>query len=127
MTPTLQPGNVLVVDKQVYEWRWPQRWEIVVFHGPEFRTTPYVKRIVGLPGETVAIKDGRVLINGEPIESPMQIVYDAAGRHGVRNPCRLGNDEYFVLGDNSPASDDSRTWPHPGVKLSAIIGRPIRP
>ncbi len=123
MMPVLQAGDILVVDKQIYEWRLPQRWEIIVFHGPEYRTTPYVKRIVGMPGETVEIKDGRIHINGEAIAMPHQAFYESHGRHGVHSSCRLANDEFFVLGDNSAASDDSRTWPQPGVKLSAIIGK----
>src|ERR1700730_4095139 len=72
MEPTLQPGDVLFVDKQIFEWRLPRRWEIIVFHGPEYRSTPYVKRIVGLPGENVEIKDGHVFINGEMMETPFQ-------------------------------------------------------
>ncbi len=126
MSPTLQPGEIIVVDKQIYEWRSPRRWEIVVFHGPEYRTTPYVKRIVGMPGETVEIKDGRIHINGDVMAMPHLAVYVAHGRHGVNSPCRLADDEFFVLGDNSAASDDSRTWPQPGVKMSAIIGKLMR-
>lgn len=123
MMPVLRAGDVLVVDKQIYEWRLPRRWEIIVFHGPEYRTTPYVKRIVALPGETVEIKGGRIHINGDVLAMPHQAVYESSGRHGIHSPCRLGDDEFFVLGDNSAASDDSRTWPQPGVKLSAFIGK----
>ena len=133
MTPALHPGDVLLVDKQVFEWRLPQRWEIIVFHGPEYRSTPYVKRIVGLPNETIEIKDGQLFINGVIMEPPFHADYQlpdemihSKGRHGVHAPCRLEPDEYFVLGDNGAASDDSRTWPKPGVKLTAIIGRAIR-
>lgn len=312
-----RPGQWLLVDKNVYEWRLPRRWELVVFRGPN--GTPYVKRVVGLPGETVQIKDGDVYINGEiarkpfevaretgnllfdgrhfnpnwwaldqhgkltstglqvlstgakslwhmqlpshwnskfftdywvyngqrvnniepvfdfrfqarvrmkgpagtcmsirlengrgsqgdslnveipngasiasvvnsefgglkndsyhlleftycdgsyfirmdkgrphlrfteladfkkqPVEAPVRLSvlnadvdfqdmrlyrdthYQSVGRHGIKTPCRLGPDEFFVLGDNSAVSDDSRMWPEPGVKQSALIGRPIR-
>jgi signal peptidase I len=126
MKPTLSPGDLLIVNKQIFEWRSPQRWEIIVFHGPEYRSTPYVKRIVGLPNETVQIKDGHLFINGEMMETPFPIVYQSYGRHGVRAPCPLYSGEYFVLGDNSAVSDDSRTWPTAAVKLPAIIGKPLR-
>jgi len=312
-----RPGQWLLVDKNVYEWRSPRRWELVVFRGPN--GTPYVKRVVGLPGENVQIKDGDVYINGEiarkpfdvasemgvllfdgrhfnpnwwaldpngkptasglqvlssgakshwhmqlpshwssktftdywvyngqrvnviepafdfrfqcrvrmkgpagtcmsirlengrgsqgesiqvdlpstvstssvvkttegpmeydyprlveltyvdgnyiirfdngrpnlrfteladfkkqPVEAPVRMSvlnadvdfqdmrlyrdthYQSVGRHGIKTPCRLGPDEFFVLGDNSAVSDDSRMWPEPGVKQSALIGRPIR-
>lgn len=292
-----RPGQWLLVDKIVYEWRSPRRWELVVFRGPS--DTPYIKRVVGLPGESVQIKDGDVYINGEiarrppdvnremsflifdgrfqspdnwvlegtasidknqlllkagptqrtaavfklpppfanssitdlivyngsrvnrmetvkdfrvvfqidalqgtpsiwfecasqqtefglPLKSlsvdqisfdgagivpeqpssldgfaihlgkvppfrltgPFQVPftfgirngvaqisdvrlyrdthYQSVGRHGIKSPYRLGSDEYFVLGDNSSVSDDSRMWPEPGVKRSAIIGRPLR-
>jgi signal peptidase I len=308
-----RPGQWLLVDKNVYEWRSPRRWELVVFRGPN--GTPYVKRVVGLPGETVQIKDGDVYINGElsrrtrdqiarmsfpvyeqdyfvpgrwcatghvelgalirfscrddrgsatlfavdrnqprltdyfvyngarvnlvdPVSdcwmtlrlhsqgqdggmriglksdetasSPQlvpipaagskfplrqdsddriidkltngehqlnmydidkkltlvmdqQVIYEqredrrpsdgpalakfdligldvqiwqlkyyrdthyqSVGRHGIKTPCRLGPDEFFVLGDNSAVSDDSRMWPEPSVKRSALIGRPLR-
>lgn len=125
MWPTLAIGDVFLVDKQLFEWRLPERWEIVVFHGPEYRTAPYVKRIVGLPGESVEIKDGCVFINGQRMKAPHGAKYLSQGRHGVHMPCRLDADEYFVLGDNSPVSDDSRVWPQPGVKRSAIIGKPL--
>lgn len=125
MMPTLHPGDILFVDKQVFEWRLPRRWEIIVFHGPSYRSTPYVKRIVGLPGETIEIKGGHVYINGDAMAPPLGAAYESRGRHGVNAPCRLGSDEYFVLGDYSAASDDSRTWPEPGVKLPAIIGKPF--
>ena len=123
MMPELQPGEFVIVDKQVYEWRNPRRWEVIVFRGPEYRTTPYIKRIVGLPGETIQIKNGNVFINGEKISSPIETKYLSPGRHGVDAPRRLEADEYFVLGDNDAKSNDSRHWPYPAVNRTAIVGR----
>jgi signal peptidase I len=289
------PGQWLMVDKNVYEWRSPRRWELVVFRGPTGMA--YVKRVVGLPGDTVQIKDGDVFINGEvaprspsicrqmsyvlydgrfdsrkhwqldgpvvnekgtiqftagatqraaatfaldrdqndatdwniyngarvnrienvddlrlrfqveatagapslwlecgsdgsefalpnqilevdqlsfdrwkpqmestsviekmssslkqiapfrmsgPLRIPFTVGirggsarisdvtvfrdthYQSVGRHAIKTAIRLGSDEFFVLGDNSAVSDDSRMWPEPGVKRAAIIGRPLR-
>jgi signal peptidase I len=125
MEPELNPGDFVFVDKQVYEWRNPRRWEVIVFRGPEYRTTPYIKRIVGLPGENIQIKDGRVFINGEMISTPIGTRYLSAGRHAIDAPRRLEVDEYFVLGDNDPKSNDSRHWPDPAVRRPAIIGRKL--
>lgn len=285
-----QPGQRLWVDKSAYEWRAPRRWELAVFRGADDRGTLYVKRVVGLPGETVRIKDGEVYIDGELCRMPLGVMlatrhhfgnslssplikteseycdaptthritalgtktarvtfslldpaermcrdyweyngakvarieegsgqlfsfqvtpqsapgmlrvyfggralgppiqvgsrsridvafksdrwimavnggptaddwqsldqpankswqwcvelngdpfdmtdlrfsrlprYQSAGRHGIASPCRLGPDEYFMLGDNSADSDDSRFWPEPGVPASRLIGRPM--
>jgi signal peptidase I len=122
MAPTYSVGDRLLVDRLVFEWRDPRRWEVVVFRGPD--GIAYVKRIAGLPGETVQVVDGGVEINGERVPGPAA-PYEPAGRHGNQHPHRLGEDEFFVLGDNSPASNDSRHWPDPAVKRSALIGKPV--
>ncbi|MGA2034180.1 MAG: signal peptidase I [Thermoguttaceae bacterium] len=98
----------------------PRRWDVVVFLFPEEPTNLYTKRLVGLPGEEVSIKDGAVWINGEkqtPPESLKGITYVTDMGHGISaswgtaaHPAKLGPDEYFVLGDFSLAARDSRFW-----------------
>ncbi|MFL5331429.1 MAG: signal peptidase I [Gemmataceae bacterium] len=131
MTPRYPPGARIWVDKAAFEFRSPRRWEVVVFNGPTDERFPFVKRIVGLPGEMIQIKDGEVYVDGELATKPVEIIHDvhyqASGRHGIHSAYRLGDDEYFMLGDNSEASDDSRFWPHPGVKHSALIGPVLFP
>ena len=122
MYPTLSDKENLILDKITYRFRDPERFDIVVFPPQYKENTYYIKRIIGLPGEVVQISNGKVYINGmelvedygyEPIEDP-----------GLAStPFRLGEDEYFVLGDNRNHSLDSRDAHVGNIKQSDIIGR----
>lgn len=105
MVPALEDGEYLLVGKLSYWFRPPERGDIVVFQPPTNPQEDYIKRIIGLPGETVEIKEGMVWINGIPLEEP----YIA---HPVQygGMWSLGADEYFVLGDNRANSSDSHMW-----------------
>lgn len=122
MMPTLQNGDNLLVDKLTYRFRDPERYEIVVFPYKYEENVYYIKRIIGLPGETVQIIDGYVYINGEKLEKDYgaEVMEDA----GIAaEPIKLGEDEYFVLGDNRNHSSDSRV-PNVGVlKREDLVGR----
>lgn len=107
METTLHNGDNLLVDKLSYRFHAPQRYDIVVFPYRWEKHVYYIKRIIGLPGETVQVKDGIVYIDGEPLaetygNEPMQDGGIAA------QPLTLGEDEYFLLGDNRNHSKDSR-------------------
>ena len=107
MEPTLQDGNNLIVDKLSYRFRDPKRYEIIVFPYKYEENTYYIKRIIGLPGETVQVKNGEVYIDGEILgeDYGAEAMEDA----GIASdPIELGTDEYFVLGDNRNHSSDSR-------------------
>ena len=122
MLPTLQNGDNLIVDKLSYRFRDPKRFEIVVFPFRYQEDTYYIKRIIGLPGETVQILDGSVYINGEKLEEHYgNEVMEEAGI--AAEPVTLGVDEYFVLGDNRNNSEDSRLANIGNVKKSYIIGK----
>lgn len=113
MVPALNAGDHILASRlEPFS-----RWSIVVFRSPEDGHTFYVKRIAGLPGETIEIKQGHVLINGHRIPEPADVKYigDAPliQQGGDGQPMKLGADEYFVLGDNSRISRDSRYWTHP--------------
>ena len=128
MAPTLEEPQRLLVDRTAYAFREPRRWEIVVFRSPVDARLLCVKRVVGLPGETVSLEGGDVLINGRRIAKPLDVEYDIryGDRTGSRDGWRLGPQEYFVLGDNAAISDDSRSWPaDPGLNAKLLLGRPL--
>lgn len=122
MENTLSDGDNLIVDKITYRFSDPKRYDIIVFPFRYEEKVYYIKRIIGLPGETVQIVDGDIYIDGE-------ILYESYGREVMRSsglaaePVTLGEDEYFVLGDNRNDSTDSRD-PNVGViHRDEIIGR----
>ena len=121
MVPTLEDGNQLVTDKITYRFREPERFDIIVFpHEPmhEF----YIKRIIGMHGETVEIgEDGVIYINGEVLEE--NYGYGQTAPQERTGEIVLGEDEYFVLGDNREVSLDSRYREVGNIPRSIIIGR----
>lgn len=123
MEPTLQNGDNLIVDKISYRFNDPKRFDIIVFPFQYEEETYYIKRIIGLPGETVRIdQEGNIYINGEILE-------EGYGREVIRDPGRavneiqLGDDEYFVLGDNRNNSTDGRAELVGNIHRDDIIGR----
>lgn len=122
MNPTLNDGDNLIVEKLSYRFSDPERFDIIVFP-PKGSSEYYIKRIIGLPGETVRIDtEGNIYINDEILE-------ENYGKETIQNPGRaiepitLGEDEYFVLGDNRNNSTDSRSDRVGNVKRDSIIGR----
>ena len=122
MYPTLENKDQLLVDKLSYRFRDPERFDIIVFRFLYRENTYYIKRIIGLPGETVQIVDGVIYIDGEPLEENYgyEPIEDAKR---ASEPILLGEDEYFVMGDNRNDSSDSRDPAVANVSRSQIIGR----
>lgn len=110
MEPNYYQGDYLIVDELSYRFREPKRQEVIVFDSPVAPGKKYIKRIIGLPGETVILEDGIIYIekNGAkiPLDESDYLKIDTQGR----SKFSLGEDEYFVLGDNRSASLDSRSW-----------------
>ena len=108
METTLSDGDNLIVDKLSYRFGDPKRYDIIVFPYKYKENTYYIKRIIGLPGETVQVTDGYAYIDGELLESDVYgaEIMDNSGIAG--EPLTLDEDEYFVLGDNRNNSSDSR-------------------
>ena len=123
METTLSDGDQLIVDKISYQFREPERFEIIVFPYQYEAGTYYIKRIIGLPGETVQVSGGAVYINGELLESDIYGLEPMTSAGEAADPITLGPDEYFVLGDNRNHSSDSRD-PSVGVlHREELIGK----
>lgn len=123
MEPKLSTEDNLIVDKISYRFHDPERFDIIVFPFQYEKDTFYIKRIIVLPGETVQIdEEGNILIDGEILE-------ESYGKEVIMNPGRayepveLGEDEYFVMGDNRNNSTDSREPSVGNIKREDIIGR----
>mgnify|MGYP001041229385 CR=1 FL=1 len=124
MENTLHNGDNLIVDKLSYRFHDPERFDIIVFPFQFQDNTYYIKRIIGLPGETVQIMDdGSIYINGEKLEENygMEVIKpETIGR--AAEPIELGDDEYFVMGDNRPVSKDSRDSAIGVIQRNQIYG-----
>lgn len=123
MEPTLSDGDNLIVDKISYRIHDPQRFDIIIFPYQYQENTYYIKRIIGLPGETVYINDaGEIYINGKLLEEDYGL--DTIQNPGLASePITLGEDEYFVMGDNRNNSTDSRFASVGEIKRQNIIGK----
>lgn len=123
MSPVLKNGDVVLINRIVYDARKPKRGEIIAFRPNGNENAHYcIKRVVGLPGETVQIKDGKVYIDGKVQKKNIYISdLDFAGI--AEKKLTLGETEYFVLGDNSAGSDDSRLADIGNVKREDIGGK----
>lgn len=105
MEPNFHNFEYLIIDEIGYRFNAPQRGDVVVLRNDD--NPSLIKRIIGLPGETVEIRDGQVLINGEVLNESAYLP-ETTNTTPKRNPVQLSEDEYYVLGDNRPESLDSR-------------------
>jgi signal peptidase I len=103
MQPGLEDGQRLIVVKAVYHFREPQRGDIIIVHPPISPEKQWVKRVIGLPGDTVEIKKGTVYVNGVPLDEP----YINEKPRYTMKPYTVEEGHYFVLGDNRNNSTDS--------------------
>lgn len=124
MSPTFETGQYLIVDQLTYRLEQPKRGEVVIFRFPEDPSKFFIKRLIGLPGETVEIKGHEVFIRdaktGKVIELDEPYLHDFNARDDFLT-VTLEPDEYFVMGDNRGASSDSRIWG--ALPKENLIGR----
>lgn len=125
MEPNFHNGDYLIVDELSYRLRDPARGEVIVFHYPFDPSQRFIKRIIGLPGETIEIKDDKIEVTGlsgaKITLSELSYLQKPWLADGLK--VTLNSEEYFVLGDNRLNSSDSRRWG--AVKRSQIIGRAL--
>ena len=132
MVPNFHNGDYLIVDRLTYHFSQPQRGDVIVLRFPKDTSQFFIKRIIGLPGETICFPQGHVLISPKPITADqcrqgdgtvLDEPYLPSQMETLANadPVTLGSGEYFVLGDNRMASSDSRIW---GIlPVNDIVGR----
>ncbi|MDD5935745.1 MAG: signal peptidase I [Clostridiales bacterium] len=121
METTIMVGDKIIGNRLSYTFSNPKRGDIVIFEFPDDPTQDYVKRIIGLPGETISFDDGKVLVDGKALEEN----YTNGQRTEYHNEQTyvVPEGSYFMLGDNREVSADSRYWDNPFVKKSAIKGK----
>ena len=122
MEPVLDNGDVVLLDKLWYNFSEPKRMDVVAFESLEGGSKTYIKRIVGLPGEQVQIKDGVLYINGQRTELPETVGEIVLPGLAEGEICLL-EDEYFVLGDNRNNSEDSRFSDIGNINKKYIVGK----
>ena len=117
MEPNFHDGQYLLVSKLDYVVRSPQRGDVIVFNAPKSPERDFIKRVIGLPGEMVEIRAGKVLINGQAMQENFKL---NQGSYSY-GPTKVGDDQLFVLGDNRNNSSDSHSWGM--LPMKDIIGK----
>ncbi len=126
MYPTFVNNEYMIVDELTYHFREPARNDVVIFRYPNYPETFYIKRIIGLPGESLSMKDGKITLTNK--DFPKGFIFDDSHvNKEIRTydtlDITLGNTEYFVMGDNRANSSDSRLWGP--LERKHIMGRPF--
>ena len=123
MKNTIMPNDRLIAFRLSYLFSSPERGDIIVFRAPDDEEMLYVKRIIGMPGETINIIDGKVYINDS--EQPLDDEYIMEEMLGSFGPYTVPEDSYFMLGDNRNDSQDSRYWDNTFLPKDNILGKAV--
>ncbi|MCH5280029.1 MAG: signal peptidase I [Lachnospiraceae bacterium] len=123
MENTIMTGDRIIGSRIAYKTGIPHRYDIVIFKYPDDESILYIKRIIGLPGETVTIRDGKVYINDS--EEPLDDSFTPEVPTGYYGPFNVPGNGYFVMGDNRNNSFDSRFWYTTCVREDQILGKAI--
>ena len=118
MEPTLHTGEFVIVNRLAYQFGSPKIGDVIVFHYPRDPQQEYIKRIIGLGGDTVRVEGGQVYVNGQRLNEPY-----IAAPPAYRNTWQVPQDSLFVLGDNRNNSSDSHNWGF--VPMSYVVGKAI--
>ena len=122
MEPTIMAGDRIIASRWSYWVSSPERGDIVIFRYPDDESTLYVKRVIGLPGETVEVIDGKVYIDGELLQEDY-LENNPEIPLGNYGPYEVPEDHYFMMGDNRNHSLDSRFWDNKYVEEGKILGK----
>ena len=123
MEDTIMHGDRVFGNRLAYVLGEPERFDIIIFRYPDDESQLFIKRIIGLPGETVEIRDGHIYINGS--DTPLEDVETKEPMEGSFGPYTVPEDCYFVMGDNRNNSRDSRYWEHTFVTEDEILGKAV--
>ncbi len=123
MEPSFYNDDYLIVDQMSYRFRNPERGEVVVFRYPEDPSKRHIKRVIGLPGESILVEEGRVYVESEEEKFILEENYLYLPKSKQETSFSLEEQEYFVMGDNRGASRDSRNWG--ALPKENIIGRVV--
>ena len=123
MENTIMPGDRIIGNRLSYTFADPERFDIIIFRYPDDESQLFIKRIVGLPGETVEITDGKIYIDGSA--EPLDDVETKEPTSGTFGPYKVPEDSYFVMGDNRNNSLDSRFWENTFVSRDEILGKAV--
>lgn len=123
MENTIMTGDRIFGNRLAYLFDDPERFDIVIFKYPDDESQRFIKRVIGLPGETVEIREGKVYINGS--DTPLDDSFTPETPVGNFGPYTVREGCYFMLGDNRNNSRDSRMWDNPYVKKEKILGKAV--
>lgn len=123
MENTIMTGDRVFGNRLAYKFSDPKRFDIIIFKYPDDESQLFIKRIIGLPGETVEIHDGNIYINGS--DSPLEDVDIKEPMEGSFGPYTVPEGCYFVMGDNRNNSRDSRYWENTFVSEDEILGKAV--
>lgn len=125
MEPTINVGEQIFGNRLAYLFDEPERYDIVIFRYPDDKSRLFIKRIIGLPGDTIDIRDGDVYVNGSeiPLEDSFCMTEDSTVEGNLTYPLTVPEGCYFMLGDNRVYSKDSRFWENPFVERDDILGK----
>jgi signal peptidase I len=118
MEPTLKDGEFVLINKLAYKWGEPGLGDVIVFHFPRDPEQEYIKRVIGLPGNTVNITNGKVYINGDVLEEPY-----INAKPDYQSQWQVPEEHLFVLGDNRNNSSDSHRWGP--VPMEYVVGKAV--
>ena len=123
MENTIMTGDRIIGNRLSYLTKDPERFDVIIFKYPDDESQLFIKRIIGLPGETVEIRDGHIYINGS--SEPLEDVETKETMIGNYGPYTVPEGCYFVMGDNRNDSKDSRYWINPYVSNDEILGKAV--